>query len=125
VQSQYKKKSVKVTAFIDDMSKAYAWADVVLCRAGAMTVSELMLSATPSILIPLPYAIDNHQFYNAKILADQNAGILIEQKNLTTQALEEILDNLDTEKLALMSDNALKLAKPNAAITITKQLLKG
>ncbi|MBT4747025.1 MAG: undecaprenyldiphospho-muramoylpentapeptide beta-N-acetylglucosaminyltransferase [Candidatus Thioglobus sp.] len=125
VQSQYKKKSVKVTAFIDDMSNAYAWADVVLCRAGAMTVSELMLSATPSILIPLSYAIDNHQFYNAKILADQNAGILIEQKNLTTQVLEEILDNLDTEKLALMSDNALKLAKPNAAITITKQLLKG
>jgi UDP-N-acetylglucosamine--N-acetylmuramyl-(pentapeptide) pyrophosphoryl-undecaprenol N-acetylglucosamine transferase len=123
VQSQYNKKSVKVTAFIDDMSKAYAWADVVLCRAGAMTVSELMLSAKPSILVPLPHAIDNHQFYNAKILADADAGILIQQKDLNTQALEQVLLNLNDEKLDRMSANALKLSKPNAAVVISKLLL--
>lgn len=123
VQSQYGKKSAKVAAFIDDMAKAYAWADVVLCRAGAMTISELMLSATPSILIPLPHAIDNHQFYNAKILADNNAGILIEQKHLTIQTLEKILLSLDKEKLESMSNHTLALAKPNAARDIVKCLL--
>lgn len=123
VQSQYGKKSAKVAAFIDDMAKAYAWADVVLCRAGAMTISELMLSATPSILIPLPHAIDNHQFYNAKILADNNAGILIEQKHLTIQTLEKILLSLDKEKLESMSNHTLALAKPNAARDIVERLL--
>ena len=123
VQSQYSKKSIKITPFIDDMAKAYAWADVVLCRAGAMTVSELMLSATPSILIPLPHAIDNHQFHNAKILADAKAGILIEQKNLSVKLLEKTLLNLDKETLEKMSINALALAKPNAAVEISKYLL--
>lgn len=123
VQSQYTQKSAKVTAFIDDMSKAYAWADVVLCRAGAMTVSELMLSGTPSILIPLPHAIDNHQFHNAKILSDHQAGILIDQKNLTVHVLEKTLLGLDTTRLKSLSENAYKLAKPNAASDIVKQLL--
>ncbi len=123
VRSQYGQKSVKVVAFIDDMAKAYGWADVVLCRAGAMTISELMLSATPSILIPLPHAIDNHQLYNAKILADNDAGILIEQKHLTIQTLEKILLSLDKEKLASMSNHTLALAKPNAAKDIVKCLL--
>ncbi len=123
VQSQYSNKPVKITAFIDDMAKAYAWADVVLCRAGAMTVSELMLSATPSILIPLPYAIDNHQFYNAKILADAKAGILIEQQNLSVDLLEKTLLDLEQTTLNKMSANALTLAKPNAAIEISNYLL--
>ncbi|WP_428087355.1 undecaprenyldiphospho-muramoylpentapeptide beta-N-acetylglucosaminyltransferase [Candidatus Thioglobus sp.] len=124
VKSQYQKKSAKVTAFIDDMSKAYAWADVVLCRAGAMTVSELMLSATPSILIPLPHAIDNHQFYNAKILTDNNAGILIEQKDFSIQILEQTLLNLNDDTLSKMANNAKQLSKPNAAIDIVDTLLK-
>lgn len=123
VESQYIKKSAKVTAFIDDMAKAYAWSDVVLCRSGAMTVSELMLTGTPGILIPLPHAIDNHQFYNAKILADANAGILIEQKNFNLKILEKTLLNLDSNKLDQMSDNTLKLAKPTAAKDISEILL--
>lgn len=123
VQAQYKNDTVKVTAFIKDMANAYAWADIVLCRAGAMTISELMLSATPSILIPLPHAIDNHQFYNAKILADSNAGILIEQKNLTIELLEKTLLNINKNQIKQMSTNALKLAKPNAAKEIVDYLL--
>ena len=124
VKSQYSNNSVKVTAFIDDMAKAYGWADIVLCRAGAMTVSELMLSATPSILIPLPHAIDNHQFYNAKILADNNAGILIEQKDLSVDLLQNTLLNISKDVIKQMSDNALELAKSNAAKDISNYLLE-
>ncbi len=123
VQSQYQKKSAKVTTFIDDMAKAYAWADVVLCRAGAMTISELMLTGTPSVLIPLPHAIDNHQLYNAKILSSVNAGILIEQKDFNIKILEKTLLSLDDKTLNKMSDNALKLAKPTAAKEIVSILL--
>lgn len=123
VQAQHKNDTVKVTAFIKDMANAYAWADIVLCRAGAMTISELMLSATPSILIPLPHAIDNHQFYNAKILADSNAGILIEQKDLTIELLEKTLLNINKNQIKQMSTNALKLAKPDAAKQIVDYLL--
>ncbi len=123
VKAQYKNNTTKVTAFIKDMANAYAWADVVLCRAGAMTVSELMLSAMPSILIPLPHAIDNHQFYNAKILANNNAGILIEQKDLTIELLEKTLLNINKNQIKQMSTNAFKLAKPNAAKQIVDYLL--
>lgn len=125
VQAQHKNDTVKVTAFIKDMASAYAWADIVLCRAGAMTISELMLSATPSILIPLPHAIDNHQFYNAKILADSSAGILIEQKDLTIKLLEKTLLNINKNQIKQMSTNALKLAKPDAAKQIVDYLLVG
>ena len=124
VKSQYKTKNVKVEAFIDDMAKAYAWADIVLCRAGAMTISELMLSATPSILIPLPHAIDNHQFYNAKILSDHNAGILIEQKDLSLKLLEKTLLGVDSTQIQQMSDKVKQLGKPEAAKVISDCLLE-
>ncbi|MCS5589384.1 MAG: undecaprenyldiphospho-muramoylpentapeptide beta-N-acetylglucosaminyltransferase [Candidatus Thioglobus sp.] len=124
VKAQYSNKNTKVVAFIDDMAKAYAWADIVLCRAGAMTVSELMLSATPSILIPLPHAIDNHQFYNAKILSDHGAGILIEQKDLSLKLLERTLLDIDDTQIQQMSDNAKQLAKPKAAKIISDYLLE-
>lgn len=123
VNAQYSNKNAKVVAFIDDMAVAYAWADVVLCRSGAMTVSELMIAAKPSILIPLPYAIDNHQFYNAKILADHQAGILIEQKDLTLEGLEKVLLTLDKSKLQKMAENAKQLAKPDATKLISAYLL--
>ena len=123
IKTQYKNKNAKITAFINDMAEAYAWADVVLCRAGAMTVSELMCTAKPSILIPLPHAIDNHQFHNAKILVDNGAGILIEQKILSVELLTTILTGLDPEKLNTMSKNAKKLAKPDAAKVISDYLM--
>ena len=124
VKAQYNNKNVKVVAFINDMAKAYAWADIVLCRAGAMTVSELMLSATPSILIPLPHAIDNHQLYNAKILSTHKAGILIEQKKLSLKLLEKILLDIDDTQIQQMSDHAKQLAKPEAAKVISDYLLE-
>jgi len=124
VKAKYNNKNAKVEAFIDDMAKAYAWADIVLCRAGAMTISELMLSAKPSILIPLPHAIDNHQFYNAKILSDHSAGILIEQKDLSLKLLEKTLLDVDDMQIQQMSDNAKQLAKPEAAKMISDYLLE-
>ncbi len=88
-----------------------------------MTLSELMLSATSSILIPLPNAIDNHQFYNAKILADNNVGILIKQKDFTIELLEGILLNINKNQIKQMSRNALKIAKPNEVKQIVDYLL--
>lgn len=123
VTDKYINKNAKIVAFIDNMAAAYAWADVVLCRAGAMTISELMLSAKPSILIPLPHAIDNHQFYNAKVLADNNAGILIKQENFNLQQLEKILLDFDAKKIQHFSANAKALAKPNAALDIANYLI--
>ena len=124
VKTQYNNKNVKVVAFIDDMAKAYAWADIVLCRAGAMTVSELMIAAKPSILIPLPHAIDNHQFYNATILSSHNAGVLIEQKDLNLRLLEKTLLSIDATQIRQMSNNARQLAKPEAAKIISDYLLE-
>ncbi len=123
VSAKYRNKEVKISAFINDMAEAYAWADVVLCRAGAMTISELMLSAKPSVLIPLPHAIDNHQFYNAKILADNKAAVLIEQKDFNLQKLTKVLQSLSSEKIEKMSKNAHRLAKANAAKDIANYLL--
>ena len=124
VRKQYRSKNVKVEAFIEDMAKAYAWADVVLCRAGAMTISELMLCAKAAILIPLPHAIDNHQYYNAKILADADAAILLEQKDLSPQSLSALLEGLDQDRTAQMGQHAKQLASPEAATMIAKYLLK-
>lgn len=123
VKAQYTSKGAKIVPFIDDMAKAYAWADVVICRAGAMTVSELMLSGSASILIPLPHAIDNHQYFNAKILSDNKAGILIEQKDLTLNQLENTINSLDKGQLTLMGEKAKQLAKPDASETIIQYLL--
>ena len=125
VSLQHKKRSVRVDAFIEDMAKAYAWADVVLCRAGAMTISELMLSGKASILIPLPHAIDNHQFYNAKILANRDAGILIKQSDFNVESVEKLINSLDKNQLKIMGENAKKLARPDAAKIITDYLLNG
>jgi UDP-N-acetylglucosamine--N-acetylmuramyl-(pentapeptide) pyrophosphoryl-undecaprenol N-acetylglucosamine transferase len=113
---------LKKVAFIEDMAQAYAWADIVICRAGAMTISELMLSSTASILIPLPQAIDNHQLLNAKILEKIYGTIILEQKNLTPQSLGLLLENHCTEDglitLRKMAENAHKLAKPQATYLI-------
>ena len=128
VKAQYQNNSVKISGFIEDMATAYAWADIVLCRAGAMSIAELMLCATTSItasiLVPLPHAIDNHQFHNAKILANHQAGILIEQKNLSPELLEKTLKELTPQQIKQMSANASTLAKPNAAKEIADFLLK-
>ncbi len=71
---------VRVTEFIDDIANAYQWADVVICRAGALTVSELAMAATPAIFVPLPHAVDDHQTKNAQYLVSRGGAVLVKQR---------------------------------------------
>ncbi len=109
---------VKIDPFISNMKEAYAWADLVVCRAGAMTVSELIATKTIAILIPFPYAIDNHQTVNAQYLSKRESGILIDEKNLTPEAIDEQISQLDRVKLKEMSKNLglLKVQYPERLI---------
>ncbi len=81
----------KAVAFIQDMVTAYRWADLIICRAGAMTVSEVAAMGVPAILIPLPNAIDDHQMANAHYLADAGAGFILPQKELNTDNLTQLI----------------------------------
>jgi UDP-N-acetylglucosamine--N-acetylmuramyl-(pentapeptide) pyrophosphoryl-undecaprenol N-acetylglucosamine transferase len=96
--------AAEVPAFINDMMAAYQWADILICRAGAMTVSEVAAVGIPAIFVPLPTAIDDHQTANAKFLTDANAGLLLMQKDLNANTLAEhlalILNNTATIGLA-------------------------
>jgi UDP-N-acetylglucosamine--N-acetylmuramyl-(pentapeptide) pyrophosphoryl-undecaprenol N-acetylglucosamine transferase len=85
---------VKVTEFIDDMASAYQWADVVICRAGALTVSELAMAAKPAIFVPLPHAVDDHQTKNAMYLVACGAAKLIAQKEFNGTTLGQMLNSL-------------------------------
>jgi UDP-N-acetylglucosamine--N-acetylmuramyl-(pentapeptide) pyrophosphoryl-undecaprenol N-acetylglucosamine transferase len=112
--------NAKVEAFVEDMAAAYAWADIVICRAGALTVSELMVAGVAAVLIPLPSAIDNHQAYNAAILTRANAGIAIAQHDLTAEKLASLLQTQLHERANLkrMATKARSLALPQAAETV-------
>jgi len=90
--------SANVTEFFDDIAEAYHWADLVIARAGALTVSELSALGLPSILIPYPKATDNHQFYNAKFLVDKNAAEMILDKDLEPVKLAQITKSFFIEK---------------------------
>lgn len=107
----------KVVPFIDDMAGAYGWADLVLCRAGALTVSELAIMGCPSILVPLPYAIDDHQSANARSLSDCGAALLLRQADMTVEALTSSLLGYMTNPrlLVTMSAAAVGVAAPEAA----------
>ena len=107
----------EVKAFISDMSEAYRWADFAICRSGAMTVSELAAVGLPSILIPFPYAIDDHQTANARILCELGAARMIDERSLTSQMLAETVRAIVSPKdgLRIMSKNAQGFAKLDAA----------
>lgn len=112
--------NAKVEAFVDDMAAAYAWADIIICRAGALTVSELMAAGVAAVLIPLPTAIDDHQSRNADILVRANAGIAIAQRDASAEKLAALLiDSLhERAHLKLLANNARSLALPQAAETL-------
>jgi UDP-N-acetylglucosamine--N-acetylmuramyl-(pentapeptide) pyrophosphoryl-undecaprenol N-acetylglucosamine transferase len=110
----------QVAPFIKDMAQAYGWADLVVCRAGALTISELAAAGLPSLLVPLPYAIDDHQSRNADYLAHEGAAFVMPQA--TTGAaemaarLKEVL--MQPEQLQNMARTARRLAKPDATNTV-------
>jgi UDP-N-acetylglucosamine--N-acetylmuramyl-(pentapeptide) pyrophosphoryl-undecaprenol N-acetylglucosamine transferase len=105
--------AANLVPFIDDMAGAYAWADVVICRAGALTIAELAAAGVASILVPFPHAVDDHQTSNARYLATAGAAILLPQNELTPQRLAEIR-TLTREQLLQMAERARALAKPEA-----------
>ena len=103
-----------IRPFIDDMPAAYAQADLVICRSGAMTVSELAACGVASCLVPFPYAIDDHQTANAKFLSDADAAILLPQPLLNAQDLALMIQNINRSDLKAMALRAHALSKPHA-----------
>lgn len=111
---------VQVSDFINDMAAAYAAADIVICRAGALTIAELACAGKAAILVPYPYAADDHQTENGKVLSEVGAALLVQQRDLTATWLLEQLHELiaEPERLATMHAQALKAAEPNATAHI-------
>lgn len=108
--------AAEVLPFIRDMAAAYTWADLVICRAGALTVSELAAAGLPAFLVPLPHAIDDHQTRNAEYLAGAGAAVLLPQHATDATALAAQLTEvlMHSEKLEAMGAAARRLAKPEA-----------
>ena len=122
VQQLYVKAGVSadVRPFLDDMANQYAQADLVICRAGALTVAELAAAGVASVLVPFPFAVDDHQTGNARFLSDKGAAILLPQKELSAEKLAQLLRELDREKLLSMARAARSLAKPDATQAVAR-----
>jgi UDP-N-acetylglucosamine--N-acetylmuramyl-(pentapeptide) pyrophosphoryl-undecaprenol N-acetylglucosamine transferase len=116
----------RVSAFIDDMAAAYAWADLVICRAGALTVAELAVVGVAAILVPFPHATDDHQTGNARFLADAGAAILVPQETLDPERLGQMLDDFAAQREVLleMAGRARSLALPQAARRVAELCLQ-
>jgi UDP-N-acetylglucosamine--N-acetylmuramyl-(pentapeptide) pyrophosphoryl-undecaprenol N-acetylglucosamine transferase len=110
----------EVSEFVDDMAAAYQWADLVICRAGALTVSELMAAGVAAILVPFPFAVDDHQTANAGYLTSADAAILMPQAGLTAERLADQLAQLiqDRPRLYQMAVNAYALSRRDATRTV-------
>jgi UDP-N-acetylglucosamine--N-acetylmuramyl-(pentapeptide) pyrophosphoryl-undecaprenol N-acetylglucosamine transferase len=124
VNREYRERELtaRVEPFITDMAAAYAWADLVVCRAGALTVAELAAAGIGSILVPLPHAIDDHQTQNANWLVEQRAGVLLPQHKFDSTALAKLLGELATQPQELLAwaRAARSLATPDAAAQVAQ-----
>jgi len=114
----------ELVAFIDDMARRYAEADLVICRAGAVTIAELSAGGMASVLVPFPYAVDDHQTANARFLADRGAAILLPQAELTPDRLAELIRKMDRATLLQMARNARGLGKPEAARVVAQRCME-
>lgn len=115
-----------VEPFIEDMRDAYAWADLVVCRAGALTIAELCAAGLGAILVPFPHAVDDHQTENARYMVEGNAAILLPQSRLTPEKLAEVLKPLcaDRQSLAKMARAARGLSRPDATARVVQFCLE-
>lgn len=122
--SGFKRPTVSVKNYIYNMDETMQAADLLVCRAGAITVSEINALAKPSVLIPSPNVTDNHQYYNAKALFDAGAALLIEEKDLSSKDFIKTVTNLldDREKLNKMSENSRKIGIKNATDLIYNEI---
>ena len=116
----------RITGYVEDMEAAYAWADVAVCRAGAMTVAELAAVGVASILVPFPYATDDHQTRNARFLADRGAAVLLPEDRLDAGALAAALGALhdDRSRVESMSRAAYDAAVRDATHRVAAQCLE-
>ena len=117
--------NVQIEPFIKDMAGAYAWADIVICRAGALTIAELSAAGVASILVPFPYAVDDHQTANAGYLVNSGAAILVQERDLNSVSLVQILSDFyhARQKLLNMATNARKLARFEATRDVAESCL--
>lgn len=117
-------KNVRVEAFIDDMAEAYAWADLVIARAGATTLAEVAAVGLPSVLIPFPFATADHQSVNASYLARAGAAVVMQEKDIDPDLLARTVLAIfgDESRLAAMGRAARSLARPDAAQVIAREL---
>ena len=113
----------ELVAFIDDMARRYAEADLVICRAGAVTIAELSAAGMASVLVPFPHAVDDHQSANARFLAERGAAILLPQPELTPQRLAALIGALDRRALLAMAQKARALGKPEAARSVARHCI--
>ncbi len=121
LQQAYDQAGVKahLVPFIEDMAGAYGWADLVICRAGALTVAELAAAGVASLLVPFPHAVDDHQTSNARFLSSAGAAILLPQSELTPERLAEFR-RVPREQLLQMAEKARALARPDATLVVAK-----
>ncbi|HSU77727.1 MAG TPA: undecaprenyldiphospho-muramoylpentapeptide beta-N-acetylglucosaminyltransferase [Burkholderiales bacterium] len=113
----------ELVAFIDDMARRYAQADLVICRAGAVTIAELSAGGMASILVPFPHAVDDHQTANARFLAERGAAMLLPQPELSAERLAALIGVLDRPALLEMAQNARALGKPDAARIVAQRCM--
>jgi UDP-N-acetylglucosamine--N-acetylmuramyl-(pentapeptide) pyrophosphoryl-undecaprenol N-acetylglucosamine transferase len=113
----------EVSEFIEDMAAMYRWADLVICRAGALTISELCAAGRGAILVPYPFAVDDHQTLNAKAMVNAGAAWLVPQSELTGESLAEILKPLinKPERIVRLANMAREIAKPDAAEAVADE----
>ncbi len=124
IKGQELDKYLRIVDYVYDMDKMYKASDLLITRAGALTVTEISIARRPAILIPLPYAAENHQLYNAKMLENAKAGIVIEESVLNEDLLYDKIISVmsDEEKLKQMGENAAKLYLPNVEERIYKEI---
>lgn len=117
---------IMLREYINDMDRCLAAADLVVCRAGASSLSEIQALGKPSILVPYPYAAENHQYYNAKTMSDRDAAILIEEKDFMGERLLSEVEKLlsKPERLKKMGENARAMAILDASQRITECVCK-
>ena len=115
-----------VQPFIQDMAEAYEWADVVVCRAGALTVSELCVAGVGAVFVPFPHAVDDHQTRNAQQMVKAGGAILIPQPKLTPDSLSQTLSGLaqDRNRILEMATAAKSLARPDATERVVNYCLE-
>ncbi len=122
IYHKYGLQEVRVEAYIDDMAGAYQWADLVLCRAGALTLAELCVVGLAAVLVPFPYAVDDHQTANARYLSDAGAAVLVPESELQADKLVSLLRGFchARSRLQTMANKTRKLAFTNATAEVTE-----